>query len=620
MGRRVVGRFQATDDINLDGHHVLGMTFLEDLPRGGAGVGQVMVWDGDSWGPQTLTGDGDSFVVTWGDINGVPDVFPPDDHTHPWDEVTDKPTFVNSVSAGTGITVSANTGDVTISITLTAGTNVSVSGATIGVVDAPTFAGVITGESHLVLTGNLDIGGSIAFDPGGAITGATTVTGEEIRSNGNVFVNHDGADGDSYLYFYNGGTPTGAQLRWQDAAERFVFNKALETDGILKVDGYADIAGRAYCRSDANLNYGGPDGDSFLYFYEGSSNTGAHLKWDDTDGRFEFSHGVDFPGIVSSVSASTGINVTTSTGDVTVSVDFTEVASAVHTHSLSALTQTGATTGQVATWDGTGWVPDTVSVSGAVSSVSASTGISVTTSVGDVTVSVSLTAGTYISISGATIAVDSTSVASTAHTHSLSALTQSSATTGQVATWDGTDWVPETPSGTGGGGGAVSSVSAGNGISVTTSTGDVTVSSHVWVIVKRADETRTSDNSWSDDGDFAVELDTNTEYSFELVLFTSGSIPGDMKIRLHQNAGLSDATLKYSPQWSSSFGNAAYDTWDTSHGITLNGVGVTRGGGLYGSIITGTVAGTAVLQWRQTSSSGTPSMIEKGSHWTVRGA
>jgi hypothetical protein len=51
-----------------------------------------------------------------------------------------------------------------------------------------------------------------------------------------------------------------------------------------------------------------------------------------------------------------------------------------------------------------------------------------------------------------------TALASTgSHTHPLSDLTQSSATTGQVPTWNGTAWVPQTPSGGGGGGGGVSS-------------------------------------------------------------------------------------------------------------------------------------------------------------------
>lgn len=44
--------------------------------------------------------------------------------------------------------------------------------------------------------------------------------------------------------------------------------------------------------------------------------------------------------------------------------------------------------------------------------------------------------------------------AATTHTHALSDLTQSGATTGQVATWNGAAWVPQTPSGGGGGGSA----------------------------------------------------------------------------------------------------------------------------------------------------------------------
>ena len=45
------------------------------------------------------------------------------------------------------------------------------------------------------------------------------------------------------------------------------------------------------------------------------------------------------------------------------------------------------------------------------------------------------------------------SYAASSHTHSLSQITQSSASTGQVATWDGSSWVPATPSSGGGGGG-----------------------------------------------------------------------------------------------------------------------------------------------------------------------
>ena len=134
MGRRIKGRFLAQDDLNLDGHHIIGWNFLEDIPRGGAATGQVMVWKGDEWGPTTLTGGDGSYVVTWGDVQDKPSTYSPSAHTHPWSEVTGKPSFVNTVSAGLGITVSGTTGDVTITNagvrSVTAGLGISVSAAT----------------------------------------------------------------------------------------------------------------------------------------------------------------------------------------------------------------------------------------------------------------------------------------------------------------------------------------------------------------------------------------------------------------------------------------------------------------------------------------------------------
>ena len=70
--------------------------------------------------------------------------------------------------------------------------------------------------------------------------------------------------------------------------------------------------------------------------------------------------------------------------------------------------------------------------------------------------------------------------ADASHTHTLSNLTQSGATSGQVATWNGSAWAPATPSGGGGGSGTVTSVAVANatGISWTgspiTTTGTLT--------------------------------------------------------------------------------------------------------------------------------------------------
>lgn len=59
------------------------------------------------------------------------------------------------------------------------------------------------------------------------------------------------------------------------------------------VDGSRAIA---VLRSNGNMliNYGGPvDGDSYLYFFDGGSNQGAYLKWDDDPGTFNFNKALD---------------------------------------------------------------------------------------------------------------------------------------------------------------------------------------------------------------------------------------------------------------------------------------------------------------------------------------
>jgi hypothetical protein len=61
--------------------------------------------------------------------------------------------------------------------------------------------------------------------------------------------------------------------------------------------------------------------------------------------------------------------------------------------------------------------------------------------------------------------------AATSHTHSLANLTQSSATTGQVATWNGTAWAAATPAGGGGGSANIVEAATAAGFPATGATG-----------------------------------------------------------------------------------------------------------------------------------------------------
>jgi len=66
--------------------------------------------------------------------------------------------------------------------------------------------------------------------------------------------------------------------------------------------------------------------------------------------------------------------------------------------------------------------------------------------------------------------------ADASHTHTLSNLTQSGATSGQVATWNGSAWTPATPSGGGGGSGTVTSVAVANATGISWTGSPVTTS------------------------------------------------------------------------------------------------------------------------------------------------
>ncbi len=108
------------------------------------------------------------------------------------------------------------------------------------------------------------------------------VQGDIYALDGDIYLNVDGGDKDSFLYFYDGGSPTGKHLKWDDANDNFEMNDSLYLPG-----------GSLNAGDNVAINYDGPNGDSFLYFYEGGAVTGARLMWDDDPGTFKFNHPLD---------------------------------------------------------------------------------------------------------------------------------------------------------------------------------------------------------------------------------------------------------------------------------------------------------------------------------------
>ena len=157
-----------------------------------------------------------------------------------------------------------------------------------------------------------------------------------LKSDGNVYINYGGADADSYLYFYENSSATGAFLKWDDDPGEFVLSHQLSMSthkivdvvdptsaqdvvtlnhlaGVISgsagsVDTLDDVCDRgnttdqsitaANLKSNSNvyINNAGGEGDSFVYFYEGGSETGRYLKWDDTNNRFYMHDAVEVSG------------------------------------------------------------------------------------------------------------------------------------------------------------------------------------------------------------------------------------------------------------------------------------------------------------------------------------
>jgi len=141
-------------------------------------------------------------------------------------------------------------------------------------------------------------GTNFTFDKPLIVTGA-------LKSTSDVYVNSDGPNGDSNLYFYDAGSSTGQSIKWDDSETRIGFSSNVYyngditatwglTGGVLK--GGKGLWGQGNILADGNLyaNFSGPNGNSFVYFYN-TGTTGASLEFDNTAQEFKFSHTLQAP-------------------------------------------------------------------------------------------------------------------------------------------------------------------------------------------------------------------------------------------------------------------------------------------------------------------------------------
>lgn len=130
--------------------------------------------------------------------------------------------------------------------------------------------------------------------------------------------------------------------------------------------------------------------------------------------------------------------------------------------------------------DGTFAVPAGGGGAGTVTSVAVANATGITWSGSPITSSGTLTPTLSANLQSWS-ALAPSAKANASHTHALSDLTQSGATSGQVATWNGSAWAPATPGGGGGGSGTVTSIGITPGTGVTSSGGPITTSGNITV-------------------------------------------------------------------------------------------------------------------------------------------
>ena len=120
------------------------------------------------------------------------------------------------------------------------------------------------------------------------LTDTLRLTGGLIVDSNTMRLGAVGPDRSQALYFYEAGNPTGEQLLWNDASDRFEFSDDLYLTGQLQIEA-----------TTIRFNVDGPDQDQALYFYDNSASSDEQLRWDDSADEFIISDDLLVQGMAS---------------------------------------------------------------------------------------------------------------------------------------------------------------------------------------------------------------------------------------------------------------------------------------------------------------------------------
>ena len=132
-------------------------------------------------------------------------------------------------------------------------------------------------SSDLSVGGNLRVGSNL------------TAQGVIAQFGNDFFLNQDGPDSTSHIYFWADGSNIGQHLAWEEANDRFHFSDDLSVLGSVAAVGPLTVTGNtAFATNGAAwfMNADGGDQDQYIYFYNGGSPTGVYIAWSEFNNSF----------------------------------------------------------------------------------------------------------------------------------------------------------------------------------------------------------------------------------------------------------------------------------------------------------------------------------------------